>query len=100
MATTLTVEEVDRIAALAHMALSDEERASFTRQLGEILAYARQVQDIDTSGVPPTSHTLLPRTALRDDVPAASLPREAALSQAPDAAREPGFFRVPKVIGG
>lgn len=100
MATALTVEEVDRIAALAHIALSDEERESFTRQLGEILAYARQVQDIDTEGVPPTSHTLLPPTTLRADTAGASLPRDIALAQAPEAAREAGFFRVPRVIGG
>ena len=99
MATTLTLDEVDRIAALAHLALSDEERTSLTRQLGEILTYARQVQDIETTGVPPTSHMLLPQTALREDVRTASLPREVALSEAPEAALDTGFFRVPKVIG-
>lgn len=99
MADTLTVEDVDRIAALAHIALSDEERLRFTQQLAGILAYARQVQDVDTTGVAPTTHTLVPQGRLRADDPAPSLPREQALAGAPDAAHEAGFFRVPKVIG-
>jgi aspartyl-tRNA(Asn)/glutamyl-tRNA(Gln) amidotransferase subunit C len=99
MADILTLDDVDRIAALAHLALSDDERARFTQQLAGILAYARQVQDVDTTGVPPTTHTLVPQGQLRDDHPEPSLPRDQALSGAPDAAREAGFFRVPKVIG-
>jgi aspartyl-tRNA(Asn)/glutamyl-tRNA(Gln) amidotransferase subunit C len=100
MSDGLTLDEVDRIAALAHLALTADEREQFTQQLADILAYARQVQDVDVSGVAPTSHTLLPDTALRDDEVRPSLPREQALSAAPEAAREAGFFRVPRVIGG
>jgi aspartyl-tRNA(Asn)/glutamyl-tRNA(Gln) amidotransferase subunit C len=99
MADTLTVEDVDRIAALAHLALSDEERDRFTHQLAGILAYARQVQDVDTSGVAPTTHTLVPQGRLREDTPHASLPREQALAGAPEAALDAGLFRVPRVIG-
>ena len=99
MADLLTPADVDRIAALAHLALSGEERGEFTHQLAAILAYARQVQDVDTTGVPPTTHTLVPEGRLRADEPVLSLPRELALAAAPEAAREAGFFRVPKVIG-
>lgn len=99
MADMLTLDDVDRIAALAHLALSEDERARFTQQLAGILAYARQVQDVDTTGVPPTTHTLVPQGRLRDDHPEPSLPRDQALAGAPDAAPEAGFFRVPKVIG-
>lgn len=99
MADTLTPADVDRIAALAHLALSDEERTRFTHQLAGILAYARQVQDVDTEGVPPTTHTLVPQGTLRPDTPQPSLDRAQALAGAPDAAPQAGFFRVPKVIG-
>jgi len=56
MPTTLTIADVERIAALAQLELSEEEKLLFTRQLADILAYAEQVQAIDTSGVPATAH--------------------------------------------
>lgn len=98
MASRLTVADVERIAALAHLELTAEEKALFTRQLADILAYAEQVQAVDTSGVPATAHVLAERTE-RDDEPRAPLPRDEALANAPDAAREAGLFRVPRVIG-
>ena len=87
------------MAALAHLELTEAEVGTFTRQLGDILEYARQVQAIDTSGVPPTSHVLAGEPVERDDVAAACLDRDAALAAAPDAAPEAGLFRVPRVIG-
>ena len=63
------------------------------------LEYARQVQAIDTSGVPPTSHVLAGEPVERDDAIAPCLDRDAALAAAPDAAAEAGLFRVPRVIG-
>ena len=67
MAEALTRAEVERIARLAHLALTDEEIETFTRQLGDILRYAQQIQAIDTSGVPPTSHVLAGDPIERDD---------------------------------
>jgi aspartyl-tRNA(Asn)/glutamyl-tRNA(Gln) amidotransferase subunit C len=99
MAEELTREEVERIAKLAHLALTGEEIAMFTRQLGDILRYARQIQAIDTSGVPPTSHVLAGAPIERDDEILPGLDRDIVLSQAPDGAPEAGFFRVPRVIG-
>ena len=58
MSDVLSRAEVARIAELAHLELTDAEAEAFTRQLGDILAYATQVQALDTSGVPPTSHVL------------------------------------------
>jgi aspartyl-tRNA(Asn)/glutamyl-tRNA(Gln) amidotransferase subunit C len=94
-----TSEEIDRIAALAHLELTSDERVLFTRQLGEILGYAEQVRDVVTEGIPPTTHVLTPDTVFRDDEPRPSLGRETALANAPDAAAA-GLFRVPRVIGG
>jgi aspartyl-tRNA(Asn)/glutamyl-tRNA(Gln) amidotransferase subunit C len=100
MSAPLSHQEVDRIAALANLALTDEERDLFARQLADILAYANEVSQVDTTGVPPTAHVLREETALRDDDPRPSLTRADAFANAPDAAREAGLFKVPRVIGG
>lgn len=99
MSDGLTRAEVERIAALASLELTEDEVVVFTRQLGEILAYARQVQQIDTSGVPPTAHVLVGQPLDRADAAQVSLDRDAALAAAPEADASRGFFRVPKVIG-
>ena len=99
MSGSLTREDVLRVAALAHLELTDAEVETFTRQLGDILHYAEQVQGVDTTGVPPTSHVLAGEAVERDDVGTPCLDRDTALASAPDAALEAGLFRVPQVIG-
>lgn len=99
MSEALTREEVLRIAALANLELTDDEIATFTRQLGDILEFARQVQAIDTSGVEPTAHVLAGAPVDRADEPRDSLPRDRVLAGAPDPAPDSGLFRVPRVIG-
>lgn len=99
MADALTRAEVERIAALAHLELTDDEIVTFTRQLGQILDYARQVQALDTSGVAPTAHVLAGDPIDRPDEPRPSLPRDEVLAAAPDASAGTGLFRVPRVIG-
>ena len=99
MAFELTVGEVERIAALAHLELTAAEKELFTRQLAEILAYAEQVQAVDTGGVLATAHVHTGDRSERDDEPRASLPRSDVLANAPDAAEDAGLFRVPRVIG-
>lgn len=99
MATTLTIADVERIAALAHLELTADEKQLFTRQLADILAYAEQLQAIDTAGVPATAHVhVKPRE--RADEPRPSLAVQEAIANAPDGAPEAGLFRVPRVIGG
>src|SRR5262249_529721 len=100
MSTTLTRADVERIATLAQLELTDEEKELFTRQLAEILTYAEQVQAADTSGVPATAHVLIAHRAEREDVPRPCLPVEDVMANAPDAEPEVGLFRVPRVIGG
>jgi aspartyl-tRNA(Asn)/glutamyl-tRNA(Gln) amidotransferase subunit C len=99
---SLTIADVERIAALAHLELTDDEKPLFTRQLADILNYAEQLQTVDTTGVPATAHvnTALGETSVeRADEPRPSLPVADALANAPDAARDAGLFRVPRVIG-
>jgi aspartyl-tRNA(Asn)/glutamyl-tRNA(Gln) amidotransferase subunit C len=98
VSTTLTIADVERVAALAHLELSDEEKQLFTRQLADILAYAEQVQAVDTTGVPATAHVNA-HSAERDDEPRPCLSVSDAVANAPDAAPGAGLFRVPRVIG-
>ena len=87
---------VDRVARLARLELSDEEREQFARQLGDILEYCTTLNRLDTEGVEPTSHVLTLTNVFRDDVPGEPLSRDAVLAAAPD--HENGFFKVPPVI--
>jgi aspartyl-tRNA(Asn)/glutamyl-tRNA(Gln) amidotransferase subunit C len=96
--SSLSREEVQRIADLARLELSAEELDLFTRQLGDILTYVEQIRALDTTGVVPTSQ-VLNRPVDRDDVPGPTLSRSELLSNAPDAALEAGLFKVPRVIG-
>jgi aspartyl-tRNA(Asn)/glutamyl-tRNA(Gln) amidotransferase subunit C len=95
----LTRADVERIAALARLELTDAEKDLFVRQLTEVLEYAEQIQGVDTTGVPPTSQVLSSRQADRDDTPVPSLPLAEALANAPDRSPQTGLFRVPRVIG-
>lgn len=97
--TPLDGTEIHRIAALAHLALTDDEIALFGRQLGDILDYVRQVQAVPTEGVTPMSHVGGGDAHERSDTRGDTLDKHAALGNAPDAAPEAGFFKVPRVIG-
>ena len=98
MATVLSPADVDRIAALARLELTGDERARFAAQLSAILGDADQVQQADTSAIPAESAArLLPR--VRDDELRPSLDRDALLEQAPAADRAAGIFKVPRVLG-
>jgi aspartyl-tRNA(Asn)/glutamyl-tRNA(Gln) amidotransferase subunit C len=99
--------EVEAVAALANLELDENEIELFGRQLGEILAYADEVQQVDSRGIPPTASVLTRYPADRPDQVRPSLPPEKALANAPDAvldstpdqAKSGGLFRVPRVIG-
>jgi aspartyl-tRNA(Asn)/glutamyl-tRNA(Gln) amidotransferase subunit C len=95
----LTRADVERIATLARLELTDAEKDLFVRQLTEVLEYADEIQAVDTTGVPPTSQVLSSQQTDRDDAPAPSLANAEALANAPDASPQTGLFRVPRVIG-
>jgi aspartyl-tRNA(Asn)/glutamyl-tRNA(Gln) amidotransferase subunit C len=95
----LAVEEVSRIARLARLELTEAEEVAYARQLTEILEYARQVSALDTGGVAPTSTVRRDRPVERPDEPASSISLDEALGNAPDAVRDAGLFRVPRVFG-
>jgi len=93
----LTRADVEHVAKLARLALSDEEIEQFTVQLGAILEHAADVAALDTSDVPPTSHPIPLSNVLRPDERAATLERDAVMAMAP--AEEDGRFRVPRILG-
>jgi aspartyl-tRNA(Asn)/glutamyl-tRNA(Gln) amidotransferase subunit C len=93
----ISLEETRHIASLARLHLDDEQAALMARQLGAILTYARQLDELDTAGVEPTAHVLDVTNVFRPDV-AELLPhdRELMLGQAPRF--EHGLYVVPRVI--
>ena len=91
----VTIETVEHVARLARLSLTTQEKETFARQLDQILAYAESIQSLDTSAVPPMSHAVA-TGVFREDVARDAGLRDAALSEAPDAAD--GLFRVPRVL--
>lgn len=95
--TRITRSDVEHVARLARLALSDEEIERFTRQLEVILEHAADVSALDTEGVPPTAHPLPLVNVLRSDEPQPGVSRDDVLAMAPDA--QDGRFRVPRILG-
>ena len=94
----LSLAQVEHVAKLAQLTLSDQEKELFREQLSSILEYAQRLQQLDTSAIPPTATVLPLENVMRDDQVSPSLPLEEALANAPDA--EDGYFRVPVVLEG
>ncbi|ACY19232.1 Asp-tRNA(Asn)/Glu-tRNA(Gln) amidotransferase subunit GatC [Haliangium ochraceum] len=96
MAAELSRNEVDEIALLARLALSDEESERLRGELGAILAHMDALQEVDTEGVAPMTHVVPMHLRLRDDQVEASLPVEEAVGAAPDSKDD--YFQVPHII--
>lgn len=92
----ITRREVEHIARLSRLNLSEEEVETFGVQLSSIIAYVEQLDKLDTSNTEPTSHVIPLRNVMRDDRLAPSLPRTEALKNAPDATSQ--YYRVPRII--
>ncbi len=88
--------DVDHVARLARLALSDEERERFRAQLGLILEHAERVREVAAEDVPPTSHAVARSNVFRDDEPVGGLSQDEALAGAPDV--DDGRFKVPRII--
>jgi len=92
----ITINEVEYVAKLARLKLSDEEKTLFTQQLDSILLYIDKLNELDTANIPPTSHVLPLENVMRADEVKPSYPPEEVLAIAPE--REDTFFAVPRVI--
>lgn len=92
----ITVADVEHVARLARLNLSEDEKQLFTGQLSAILGYVEQLRELDTEGILPTSHAVPMENAFREDSVSPSIGVDKALSNAPH--RVDTFFGVPKVI--
>lgn len=93
---SLTKEEVEKVALLARLRLSDNELASMTQQLSQVLGYIEQLEELDTTDVEPMVHAVELENVLVDDVLVDSLPRDKALAASPKTDGE--TFLVPPVL--
>ncbi|MCL0065359.1 Asp-tRNA(Asn)/Glu-tRNA(Gln) amidotransferase subunit GatC [Dehalococcoidia bacterium] len=89
-------EEVEHIARLARLGLSEAETEIFQSQLSDILENFDVLQELDTDDIPPTAHVIEMENVIRDDEVLPSLPQDEILANAPR--RENGFFRVRAVL--
>ncbi len=92
----ITIKEVEHVARLARLELTEEEKERMRAHLDSILTYMDKLNELDTSGVEPTSHVLPMTNVFRADEVRPSLSQEEALANAPD--RQDLFFRVPRIL--
>lgn len=92
----LTREEVQHVAELAKLGLTEEETETYREQLSAILEYAAILERLDTDAIPPTASVLPLTNVMRADKPAPSLPQADALANAPSATE--GYFQVKAIL--
>jgi aspartyl-tRNA(Asn)/glutamyl-tRNA(Gln) amidotransferase subunit C len=92
----ISLKDVEHVARLARLELSDADKERMRRELDSILSYIDKLRALDTEGVEPTSHAIPMTNVMRDDAPRPSLPQDVMLANAPERSGE--FFRVPRII--
>ena len=91
----IEIQDVEHVAKLARLELSEEEKVKFSKQLGEILKYVEQMNEIDTTGVEPMNHAMEFYNVMREDIVRYDNTRDELMANAPDC--EADFFKVPKI---
>ena len=89
-------EQVEHVAHLARLGLSDDETNRLQQQLSQILGHMQLIDQLDTSAIPPTAQVIPVSSVMREDVPRPSTPVSEILANAPS--REGDFFKVPPVL--
>ena len=97
MPARITRQDVEHVARLARLALTEDEVEALTHELGAILDHAAEVSALETADVPPTAHPLPLVNILRPDEARPGVPRDEVLAEAPET--EDGRFRVPRILG-
>ena len=92
----LSKKDVEHVALLAHIELSDQEKDRFTEQFNEILEYFKKIDDVDTEGIEPTYHVLNLNNVSRADETKPSLTNEEALRNAPK--KDKKFLKAPRIV--
>lgn len=98
MAHTLTAADVQKVALLSRLKLSEAEITRFAAQLGNVLTYIEQLNEVAVDGVQPQVHAVEIQNVLREDALKDSLPRDKALANAPKS--DGKYFLVPPILGG
>ncbi len=93
---SVSLKDLEKIAELARLTLKEGEKGKFLEQVNQILQYVEKLNEVDTTGVEPLSHSMDLINVMRDDIEKESLSQEEALKNAP--AKSDKFFRVPKVV--
>jgi aspartyl-tRNA(Asn)/glutamyl-tRNA(Gln) amidotransferase subunit C len=88
--------EIEHVAMLARLKLTEKEKKLFSDQVGSIIDYINKLNELDTGNVQPTAHVLPIKNVFRQDALKESLPRDSALKNAPE--RNKSYYRVPKII--
>ncbi|GAW91609.1 glutamyl-tRNA(Gln) amidotransferase subunit C [Calderihabitans maritimus] len=96
MKVMISKKEVEHVALLARLELSEEEKEMYTQQLGSILEYINKLNELDTENVEPTAHVLPMRNVFREDQSRTWLDNETALANAPS--KQDGYFKVPRIV--
>ncbi len=91
----ITIKDVEHVAKLARLELTEEEKELYTKQLGDVLKYVDQMNEVDTSDVKPMSHAIDFVNVMREDKVVYEHTKEELMANAPE--EENGFFRVPKI---
>ncbi|MEG6616136.1 Asp-tRNA(Asn)/Glu-tRNA(Gln) amidotransferase subunit GatC [Peptococcaceae bacterium 1198_IL3148] len=92
----ISKKDVEHVALLARLELSEEQKDIYTKQLNDILEHASALQELDTENVPPTAHVLPIENVFREDKVGDHLPNDKATAIAPDS--EGNFIKVPKIL--
>ncbi|WP_096155797.1 Asp-tRNA(Asn)/Glu-tRNA(Gln) amidotransferase subunit GatC [Bacillus sp. FJAT-45066] len=92
----ISKDQVNHVANLARLAISEEEAEMFTKQLDAIITFAEKLNELDTEDVQPTSHVLHMKNVMREDVVSSGLQIKEVLKNAPD--HKDGQIRVPTII--
>lgn len=91
----ITVKDVEHVAKLARLELTENEKEKFTKQLGDVLKYVEQMNEVDTTGVVPMAHAFDIVNVMREDEVVYEQTKEELMANAPE--EENGFFKVPKI---
>jgi aspartyl-tRNA(Asn)/glutamyl-tRNA(Gln) amidotransferase subunit C len=92
----ITKKDVEHVALLSRLDLTEEEKEAYTKQLNSIIDYMNKINELDTEGVEPTAHVLPIYNVMREDEVGESLDREKVLENAPE--KENGQFKVPRIV--
>ena len=91
----ITIKDVEHVAKLARLELTQDEKEMFTHQLGDVLSHVEKMNEVDTTGVEPMNHPIDFSNVMREDVKIYENTREELMQNGPDI--EGDFFKVPKI---